>query len=76
MSRKLRPGCAAEEGPLLRVESFHTVARSLCANGLEMFAVACFHRANHVNRGDVGAGKGAIVDHLFDARAGRRQFAR
>ena len=39
-----------------------------------MSAVARFDRAKNVDGGDIGAGEGAIVHHLFDARADRRDL--
>ena len=41
-----------------------------------MFVIARFDRAKHVDCRDIGAGKGAIVHHLLDARAAGGDLAR
>ena len=42
----------------------------------EMSVVSRFDGALNVDRGNVGAGKGAIMHDLFNARAGRGDFRR
>ena len=48
------------------MQRWFPIDRDFC----EVLAIACLNRADHVDRGNVDAGKRAVVHDLFDARAG------
>jgi hypothetical protein len=61
---------------LLCVERLHAVRLQPLAKFSEMLVIARLHCAEDVNCRDVGPGEGAVVHHLFDARASRGDLAR
>ena len=76
IARSLRRRQLSSKSLIANRRSRRRGSSSWARSSSEMLAVARFDRAKNVHRGNIGAGKSAIVHDLFDARAGWQRFAR